>query len=297
MRRSALHLGLAVIGALVLVIGAAPAGSQAIGPSVGLEKVSVVPGERILVSLHGFRASAVIVTVCGNAAARGSVDCGVQAGRGVPLTSDGAQQVYLAVAAPPMPCPCVVQAATTQQDEVASTPIDIVGHPVAAVVRSPDRSPLEVRVDASRVVGGLFGRLRSSLGGRASYDIAVLVRNRSAETVTDVSLAGVVQGGRDDAAQFSLPDIAELGPGETWTHTVRAGVPTLVIGEVTFGVSSVGSGPAAVAADTVQRAPYLLVLAAVLLTADLIALVVRRIRARGAASDGIGTMVSTAGAR
>lgn len=113
---------------------ATPPSAVAAGPTIVASSAGASGGDTILVTLDGWGPGAVTVTVCGNLAARGTQDCDLLHARGVGINNSGPTLAELVVALPPAPCPCIVRAATTTNDVVSSTPIDIVGMPMAPVV-------------------------------------------------------------------------------------------------------------------------------------------------------------------
>ena len=64
-------------------------------------------------------------------------------------------------------------------DEIAIAPITLIGHPVAPIVETPgQQGALDVTISAQAAPPGLFARARSSMGGPATYEVTVTVKNR-----------------------------------------------------------------------------------------------------------------------
>lgn len=274
--RVVLLLGLVVATAVLPDVATA---QDAGGPSITVDRVDVSPGESVVVTLSGWQANVVTVSVCGNAAARGSGDCNMVASEGIGLQRDGpTSQRDFVVNAPPTTCPCVLRASSPSNDEVAVARIDLIGHPVGPIVGSPARQPLEITVDAEKATRGIFGALRSNLGGPTPYEVTITVHNASAEPVPSPSLAGsAARRGDDDLVTLEIPPPGALAPGETWTHTVRVEVPAPVIGTVEWQVAVSGAGPAVAAEQSTRSLPIGLILLVLVFVVDMVAIAVRRL--------------------
>jgi hypothetical protein len=259
-----------------------PASSQAAGPSIFLDRGTARPGETIVVRLRGWQVNAVTLSLCGNLARRGSVDCDLVASQGVPLARQSPESLSdFVVTAPPTTCPCVIRASDSTQSEVAYAPIVVSGVPVASVVGPVGSSAVEVSVRARRARSGLGALVRSSLGGSASYDVTVLIRNRSPEALANVRLFGWAGRSRDDQARaVNFPDPGAIGPGAVWSHVVRVRAPAPHIGRFYWEVLVSGAGPAVHAESITHDVPFLLFLVILVIVADLAAMAGRRIRRR-----------------
>ncbi len=256
---------------------AIPAGAQdADQPSLAVEPGTVAPGDPVAVTVSGFRARNVTLTVCGNAAARGSVDCNQAASEGLGLRTEVTQREYV-VHAPPMPCPCVLRVASRTQDEVAVAPIDLIGHPVGEVVRSDTSRLIDVSIEARRAPEGVVEQLRSALGGPTRYEVEVTVRNRSGLPLDGlVVTAAARRGATDVGAEVDLPEVGLLAPGASWSHASSATVPAPVLGDVVWEARASGAGPVVAASSSSRPVPYLLVVLVALLVGDLVAIASRR---------------------
>jgi hypothetical protein len=79
-----------------------------------------------------------------------------------------------------------------------------------------------------------------------------------------------------------------MAAGQTWTGTVRVTVPAPVIGGFDWRVLASGAGPVSESSSTSRAVPWLLIVLALALVGDVVAVVVRwvqRRRARTAASS------------
>lgn len=281
--------GRVALAALVIGLAAARGGLVAAaqdegvidGPTISLDRSTMQPGERVLVTLEGFRGSAVTMSVCGNQARRGSADCNMTASEGLGLDRDGSPTLTeLPVAAPPVSCPCLIRASTTKFDEVAITPIELIGHPVGPVVGAEAREPLVVSVSARRSPRGSVDALRALLGGPTTYAVTVSVSNRSTETLERVAVTGSAMRGGDDVATLDLPDPGPIQPGQTWRRVVRTTIPAPVLGTFRWQVTASGAGSGAHAEAPTSDLPVALIVLALVFGVDIAAIAWRRIRRR-----------------
>lgn len=290
LRRRLLRPAVAALAlAAAFVVSAATAGSVS-GPTVTLDKQRIRPDERVAVTVDGFQALNVTISVCGNEARRGSSDCNMFASEGLKLDTDGTSTlVGIPVAAPPEPCPCVIRVSSRLNDEIATTPIEIIGHPTAPVVDGPTMpNPLVVSIEAEPAPPGVFERARASIGGPLLYEVTVRVRNTSTVPFRQVVLSGSAVRGNDQLAALALDDVGEIKPGQTWEQTVTAEVPGPSLGSVEWRVAASGAGPTVLASDTTRQRPLLLILLVMLLVIDVFVLAIRlvvRRRARGEIID------------
>jgi hypothetical protein len=287
MTRAVRALLLGLVAAATALLPDVATAQDADGPSITADRVDVSPGESVVVTLSGWQANVVTVSVCGNAAARGSGDCNMVASEGIGLHGGGpTTQRDFVVTAPPTNCPCVLRASSPSNDEVAVAQIELIGHPVGPIVGSPARRPLEVTVDARRATSGILGALRSSLGGPTPYDVTITLHNASAEPVTSVSLAGSATRGADDVVTIEIPPPAALPPGETWTQTVRAEVPAPAVGTVEWQVAASGAGPMVAAEQRMRNVPVGLLVLVLVFVVDMVAIAVRRLSRHRQRADG-----------
>lgn len=280
----------AVAVAVATSMGAPTADAQDVeGPTVALDRPTAAPGEQVVVGLRAWSSDVVTLAVCGNRAERGTSDCNVVNSQGVRTVRDGdATAASFLVSAPPVPCPCVVRASSTEGDEVATAPLEVVGHPTGSTPRAPAALPggeplLDLSIDARPARVGLLQRLRAALGGPTTYDVTVAVRNLSGEVLSDISLSG--SAGRSIGgvvATVYLPPLVALDPWSTWEEVVTVELPAPAIGGYTWQITASGTGPPARAEEQARLAPLGLLLLAAALVGDVVAMVVRAARARRA---------------
>lgn len=279
---------LAVAATLLTTLGVASsvaAQPPTSGPVVTLDRTEVGVGERLLLTIDGFEARSVTITVCGNEARRGSVDCNMAASEGLHLDVDGSSSVQpMPIAAPPAPCPCVIRVSSRMNDEIAVAPFVLLGHPVAPVVDTANLDgALSVSITARADPRGFVEWGRSNLGGPTIYEVTVTVKNRTAVPFRHIKVAASV--GRDDddiLATLNLDDPGDLGPGQTWQRVVYEEVPAPTFGEVQWRVEVSGAGAAVTAVESTQHRPLLLMVVVMLLVLDISVLLVRYLMRRHA---------------
>jgi hypothetical protein len=243
------------------------------GPVVTLERTDLNPGDRVIITLEGFDGSTVTVSVCGNAARRGSSDCNVTASQTVELEAGvTASRAEVSIASPPTDCPCVLRVASRTNDQIAIAPITLIGHPVGPIVGGPDpNTPLvAIAINAEPKPHGLGGWIRANLGGRVPYEVTVTVKNLSTDTLTQVGLYGSV-GRSVDGAQTSLAldDPGSIAPGQTWQQVVFAEVPAPSFNSAHWQVVAARAGPMITQTLETRHRPILLMLLAAMLVADI----------------------------
>lgn len=252
-------------------------------PTITLDRSSLRPGERVIVTLSGWTASVVTLSVCGNLAKRGSSDCNMSASQAVGLSTDvGYGLTQLTVAGPPVDCPCVIRASGSNQNEVALAPIDLIGIPISPLVDPVTESPLVVSIEVKRAGEGLVAWLKSMLGGARTYDVTLGVRNRSRETLSEVALNGAVGRNRtDEIATFRSRPLGDLAPGATASHTARVRLPPPVVGTYVWRANAKGAGQAEQIEQVAKTFPKPLVALVVILLLDLLVIAIRgRLRRR-----------------
>jgi len=268
----ALGLGSSIARAEPRVDGVATA------PVVALDRYEVAPGDQVTVTIAGFRAQAVTISICGNEARRGSSDCNMAASEGVRLARGGDSTIAdLPITAPPVACPCLVRVSNANQDEVAVVAITLLGHPVEPVVgNAPATRAVTVEIDSVPSASGVVARTRAWLGGPVRYDVTIRVTNQSATAVSAMAVTGTVgRAGDDDLERFEVPEPGVIDPGQTWTVTTHAELPAPVYGQVEWRATVSGVGSAVTAIDRTSHRPWLLYVCLVVLAADVLALLTR----------------------
>jgi len=255
-------------------------------PTVVLSTSEAEPDELIDVTISGFTSRTVTVTVCGNQALRGSGDCNMAASESTRINDDGSPRfVKLIVSPPPMPCPCLIRVSSPTNDQAATAPITLTGHPIAEPVSLADPGlPLVVTVRADENPNGAAHSVRSSLGGPTAYDVTITVRNAGAQAVDGVSVSATAERSAGRVlAVIDVPSPGTIAAGATWEQTVSAELPPPVWGDVQWVVDVSGSETTIVATDETHHLPLMLIVSVVTLMLVALALSVRlviRIRTR-----------------
>lgn len=270
--------------AAVTLVALVPAGAaRAEGATVeitGSSSVSV--GDSVPILISGFTSPFVTISTCGNEARRGSVDCNLVASKGLRLNADGASKDVVVVAEPPMKCPCLIRVANDANDEVATVPIRLAGHPTGPLVDpTPINDAVGLTIRAHTATDGFLDWARGAIGGSARYSITVEVANRTTATLRNVRLFGSIgRGETDELVPIDVPNPGPITPGATWTETVYAELPAPSIGTFRFRMTAAGAG-ASVDASVAQRhsTPLLLGVLAFLVF-DVLVIVVRRLDRR-----------------
>lgn len=277
--RTGWAIALALAGAAA-VPSAAVAQPLVSGPTVVLDRYEAAPGDRVVLTISGFQGESVVISVCGNEARRGSVDCDMTGSRARETQSDGPVGTDLTITAPPAPCPCIVRVASRDNVQVAVVPMVIIAHPVADVVGSgaTTAQPLGVAITANPATAGFGDTVKSSLGGSTTYDLTIRVTNRATFEVPAVALAATfTRGWSDDTRNIDVSDPGSLLPGQTWVETVQVDVPSLTFGDVEWRATVSGQGPSVTVTDTTSSQPILLYLLGAILAIDLLILAWRMI--------------------
>jgi hypothetical protein len=170
----------------------------------------------------------------------------------------------------------VIRVSDKTNDEVSITPITLVGHPVAPLSDPPDPSDaLDVTISASEASPGWFDTVRTSMGGPATYEVTVTVKNRTTAAFNSVAVSGAVLRSGDQLAALELDDPGSLAPGRTWQQVVTAKVPGPSFGALEWRVDVSGAGAVDTATATTDQRPMLLTGLVLFLVADVFLLVIR----------------------
>ena len=255
------------------------------GPTIVLDRFEAAPGDRLALELAGFNGVPVTISICGNEARRGSVDCDMTASLVRETPVEGAVGTDLTVTAPPTPCPCIIRASSQDNLQVAVAPLVIIGHPVADVVGGAAAAEvLGVGITANPAPAGFGDTIRSSLGGPTTYEVTIRVTNRATFDVPAVAVSSTyTRHWSGDTRNIDVDDPGTLSPGESWITTVQVDVPSLTFGDVEWRATVSGQGPSVTATDTTSSRPILLYLLMAILAIDLLILawrLIARVRRR-----------------
>lgn len=270
----------ALFGALLALL-ALVSPARAVAPTVTVEPSVVSIGQTVSVNVSGFPdGRAVVVTLCGNQARRGSVDCDLPGSVAFPISRfDDAHITTFPIGTPPVPCPCVVQVTNTPGSDIAYAPISINGFPTAPVVSNKLYQPLALDVQVKRASQNPIAWLRSFVGGPTPYDVKVSVHNRLSEAVDGVKLSS--RAGRnatDQSRRVTMPVPATLAAGQTWKYSQRVTLSAPVVGDFFWTTTASGDGALARASNRTDHQPFGLYGLVFVLIGDLAWIGYRRVR-------------------
>jgi hypothetical protein len=222
--------------------------------------------------------SLVVADICGNQAARGSLDCtGTYSERGV--DGNGRFSVSLTVLRPPSPCPCVVVVTGSGGPEPVTVPLEIQGHPEAPVVEIEEVDPASgpLVVDDARLEGS--GPWPAWFGASPSRTLVLMVSN-TGDLPADLQMTVRAGQGDDPDGWVSVDDPGILQAGETRTLRVPVDFDPLGFGRhtVTGEIEGVGSTASFAAGTTIHPWGLYGVGAAILILAGAMFAVRRRSR-------------------
>ena len=284
-------VALAMLAAVGAGVTPAWAGSLLVGPHAELDRTNVEVDDRVIVTIDGFEARVVTISVCGNEARRGSADCNMVASKGLRLDGDGtATTAQFGISAPPVPCPCLVRVASRNADEVSVVPINLSGHPMGEVQDAGPGASIEdslaVTFDVEDVTSGFGESLRHELGGPGRYEVTVTVKNRATVTLNGITVTGDVGRTADEvAASFDFARLEPLPAGSTWEQTVLVDVPAPTFGELHWRGFVTRDGDTLTESTTVTHRPWLLIGFVLFLVVDVALLVGRWLVHRHARRD------------
>jgi hypothetical protein len=271
-----------------------PGAGFVFGPAVAADRAGAEPGQRTTLTVDGFRSPWVTISVCGNEARRGSVDCNLT-GSVTNEFNDPEQAMVLSyvITAPPTTCPCVIRVVGRDATEIAVTPFAVTGHPRGPLVDPPIVDDLfTVTISARTRASGALDAIRAELGGPTNYEVTVRVTNTTTTPLRQVRLSGSVgPNSQERLTTLDLDDPGLLGVGQTWEQTVAAVVPAPSFGEFEWQVAVSGAGPTVVATVTTTHRPWLLIALVLLAVVSFFAVVIRfwvrhRNRTSGSSTDG-----------
>lgn len=297
-RRLVAVLPIALLALGACLVGVVAAGGETTGPVVSLTKTAVSVGDRIMVTIDGFSAHTVTISVCGNDARRGSGDCNLVKSKGVRIDPAVSPTITkFGVSEPPYGCPCLVRVSSINGDEVAVVPITLAGHPIEPVVSAPnvDGPFVAVAIEARPAPHGSLGWTRANLGGPFGYEVTVTVRNLTTEAIHPRLSGFVSRSANQNVTTLPLADPDEIGVGQTWRQTVSITLPAPSFGSVQWSVTASGAGPTITSTSRTSHRPVLLTVIVMFLAVDIAFLLVRLLIRRHATVANEGTIGGTIG--
>jgi hypothetical protein len=250
-------LGLAAL-AMAPFTAAAETAAQA---SITVSAASAAPGTQIIVAGGGFPAHSVVrLAICGNDAARGSVDCDQESSSTIAPSDEGGFRIPIPVVAPPTTCPCIVQATSIALSAPITVPLVVTGVPVGPIQQLVvAETPL--KVVAAKLTG--WGPFLAWFGTAPERMLVLTVRNPSTESVAIPPFTLTRGGGSPDTIVRTI-ELGTLGAGETRTYRVPVRFDVVAIGRLSVGGEVGVPGRSATFTAGTKAFPWGLVLIAVL---------------------------------
>ena len=264
-------------------LGVDTAGDPTItGPTVTIDPAAVKPTERVAVAISGFQDTVATIAVCGNDALRGSQDCNMVDSYSLRVGASYVQGLSMLISEPPASCPCIIRVTSNGNEEIALTPITIIGHPVGPLVGPATIGELVgVSIHASQSPTSFWGNFRPNLGGATPFDVTVSIHNTSTATLHNLDVnAAVGHGDTDYVADITFGRPDAVAPGQTWKQTVRTVVKSPAIGTLRWRVAVSGAGPTVTANQTMRRKPVLLMVACLIIIGAIFVLIIRLLISR-----------------
>ncbi|MFD6265453.1 hypothetical protein ACFWFK_30495 [Micromonospora chalcea] len=257
--------------------------SAATRPAIVVPSGPLTVGQRVTVTLRGWPAGPVHLTVCGNDARRGALDCAHEQATTVEVQADTAAAPIL-LAAPPVACPCVLRAHALTGATQTTAALPLSG--VTAVPAPVPAAAPRLHLDELRVAGR--GPLRAWFGLPETLTVRVALRNPGPADVVDPPFTLLF--GRPGRAHtiVAAPPLGTIGAGQVRTYEIPVPVDVAVLGKHELhGRVDVPEQPVAFVVET-RRHPWgLLGAAAVLVVAPIVLRPPRR-RGRHRTAEGTG---------
>ena len=219
-------------------------------PAIVVVPATARVGTSVGVTGTGFAADEPLeLVVCGDLGLGGTEDCAAHAGHAV-ATGGGDVHLHLAVEAPPVPCPCVVEALASGHGAVL-TPVTVLGAPAGEPKPAPPVFA-DVRVLGASLRGS--GPWESDFGASPRRTLELVLADRGGAPTGPLSLRLGVTGDGGRPRSLPVTGVGALAPGQTRTIRVPVRLPAMTFGTSTLRgtVGSAGqSVPFAVATGVV----------------------------------------------
>jgi hypothetical protein len=271
-RRSILVAGVAALAGGLIVSSAAPVAGAVTRADrqITLSSQSAAPGSKVVVELNGWPRAALTVSVCGNQATRGTIDCAVTDAQGAEVDAAGFGVTELVVSAPPVPCPCVVRVATTANDLVRTVPFDVVGAPLGPAIPASGGTGASRSLQVTAHVEDARESWPRSwlplVAGNASRVLVLRLSNVGDKPLTRLQVLASVGRGKDGGEPVPPAKVDELPPGAVRTLRLPVTLSAPTWGDYTVHGTVYGlEGPVRFAARTSNEPWGLLVVAAAIL--------------------------------
>jgi hypothetical protein len=200
------------------------------------------------------------LAICGNNAARGSVDCDQESSSTIAPSDEGGFRIPIPVVAPPTTCPCIVQATSIALSAPITVPLAVTGVPVGPIQQLVvAETPL--KIVSAKLTG--WGPFLAWFGAAPGRMLVLIVRNPSSESVA-IPPFTLTRGGRNPDTIVRAIELGTLGAGETRTYHVPVRFDVVAIGRLSVGGEVGVPGRSATFNAGTKAFPWGLVLIAVL---------------------------------
>ena len=217
------RLAVACCSVVAAVLLATAAGGETRGAVIEVSPSSTQLGDTLVVRVSGWPRGVVTAAVCGNAARRGSTDCEQVGAGSIGVGASGTEALRVTVLQPPVGCPCVVRASTTNGDTVRTAPISIAGVAdgvdLAPVDGLPSADALDVSVHVRSVAVGWPEAWYPAFGGPARRELVFRLHNTGITTLTGLRVVGSVAHDGTQGEPFAQR-IGPVAAGATRTIVV-----------------------------------------------------------------------------
>ncbi|KUP96211.1 hypothetical protein [Thermobifida cellulosilytica] len=238
---------LPLLAAALLVCTSAPAAAQTTAerdPRFTLDAASARIGDTVVVRLYDWPQGVVTVRVCGGGEYITSSDCAATDAVTIAADENGEGRGLLTVTAPPVGCPCVVEALDVTGQYRAVADFTVEGVPFLSAEERQQRIDERNPGNAVRMLTVTDFRLRDEDGPwwrdwrtwfalpvRRTAELTVV--NTGIEPVTDPAVSVAVGRGDDATTVVYPPRIRELAPGQEAVYEFPVDLPAPVFGSST----------------------------------------------------------------
>lgn len=244
-----------------------PAAPATPAPAASARTEIVVPpgplaiGQQVTVTLRGWPAGTVHLTICGNDARRGTLDCAEGQATHAQVPAAGTVGTPILLTAPPVACPCLLRARslTGAGQATAALPLPgVTAPPAPAPTGAPALVVDELRVRERDPLRGWFG-LPEEL------TVQLTLRNPGPADVVEPPLTLLFGPAGRAPAIVAAPALGTIAAGEAGEYRIRVPMDVAVLGRHELqGRVDLPERPVAFTVDTTRYPWGLLVLAAAL---------------------------------
>ncbi|MEY4175968.1 MAG: hypothetical protein RI900_3133 [Actinomycetota bacterium] len=251
-------------------------------PTITIARPQWALGETMVVRGANWPAGVVSVQVCGSNGIHGTKDCDMPSSRTIGVGSGGEFGMQLTVSAPPVPCPCVVQARGVTGDVVVVAPISLPEHTYdenfAQKPSKPSTTTLSVTMSLATPRSW-----RDYVGVSPQRMVRVTVSNTGSLATGDGSIDLTVGKDFPPLGYGTILKFDSIAPGESTELVTTLPLDSFAYGD--YWVKAEVASPRAQAATGAMTSTFpsgaLAALVGVVLLADIA--VVRKVRRRSRA--------------